>query len=251
MTVIHVIEQHDQLLEIWRSQNAQAIKLVHLDFHCDMRGLLVDRQEQKAYPIKYLDKVDEGNFLTHAILERRIQSICWVHFIPGGRQYDVGTIMYSTDLSVQPLRWWLSLTGKEGIPLNYEVMEFSQWDGLKEGIFLNIDWDCFACSEYDQDTINTKVEAFFQCQLFPIPEQICLCYSPRYSHASRTQFQTFSQRLANLFQAEIVNYPLPIRPYVQPWDEQPFFRRTFGKMRYQLKHLHYEATLWLRQRNIY
>ncbi len=251
MSIIYVIEQHDQLLDIWRSQNAQALKVVHLDFHCDMRGLLVDRNAQKAYPIKFLDRVDEGNFLTHAIKEGRVQSIRWAHYLPGGRQYDVGTIMYTTDLTVQPLRWWLALTKKQGLPLHYEVMEFANWDGVREGEFLNIDWDCFACNDYDKDTIGERVEAFFQRQFSSIPEQICVCYSPRYSHASPSEFQAFIQRLANLFQAKIINYPAPIRPYVKPWDEQPFLPKLYSKMRYQLRHLHYETILWLRQLNIY
>ncbi len=46
MNVIYVIERHDQLLQLWRSQNIKNLRVVHVDFHCDMRGLLVDRQAQ-------------------------------------------------------------------------------------------------------------------------------------------------------------------------------------------------------------
>ncbi len=85
MNVIYVIERHDQRLQLWRSQNINNLRVVHVDFHCDMRGLLVDHQAQQVYRIGDMGRgVDQGNFLTHAIIEGRVQSIRWIHRIPGG-----------------------------------------------------------------------------------------------------------------------------------------------------------------------
>jgi hypothetical protein len=250
MSVIHVIEQHDQLLDIWHSQNSQDLKIVHLDFHCDMRGLLIDRDFKLAYPVKFLDKVDEGNFLMHAIKEGRVKSLRWAHNIPGGRQYDVGTVMYTSDLSVQPLWWLLQLKGEPGIPLDYEVMEFDQWQGLKQGEFLNIDWDCFASDNYLLETVDRRVESFFSRDFPYIPEQTCVCYSPKYSLATRDKFEDFIKRLSQLFEAKILYTPKPIKSEVNKAD-QPWLQRFYYQMRYQLRHIQYESVLWLRRKNIY
>ena len=72
MSVLYVIEKHDQLLQLWRSQDAANIRIAHVDFHCDMRGLLIDRQTRRAYRIgSILRRVDVGNFLAHAVVEGR------------------------------------------------------------------------------------------------------------------------------------------------------------------------------------
>ena len=85
--VIYLIERHDQLLDIWRAQNATNLRVAHLDFHCDMRGLLIDRTAGCAYDIGALRAgVDQGNFLAHAILQGRVQRVRWRHDVPGGQK---------------------------------------------------------------------------------------------------------------------------------------------------------------------
>ncbi len=93
MSKIYVLESHDQLLDFWREKDASLLSVLHLDFHCDMRGLLINRKKERAYRIRDIKSgVDQGNFLTYAILEERVKSIRWVHDIPGGRCADVGTV---------------------------------------------------------------------------------------------------------------------------------------------------------------
>lgn len=87
LNVLYVIEQHHQLLHLWRKQNIKGLRIAHLDFHCDMRGLLIHRRIQQAYNIGYKrQSTDEGNFLTYAILEGLVQDVRWIHRVPGGRQ---------------------------------------------------------------------------------------------------------------------------------------------------------------------
>lgn len=244
MSVLYVIERHDQLLQLWRSQNASMLRIVHVDSHCDMRGLLVDRRAQRAQPIgDILVRVDEGNFLTHAIIERRVSSVRWIHNIPGGRKYDVGTIKYASDLTAYPLRWLLSVKDRQGVPFNYDVMKPDEWKGLEAGEFLDIDWDFFACRDHPIETVESRVREFLNLEFGCVPEQISVCYSPRFSYPSRGQFQAFVQRLAQMFQAEIVNLPVASWP-----GPQPKHKKYIPKLFYPT---YCRVNLWLRKRGIY
>ena len=251
MNLLYVIDQHQQLLQLWRSQNATGLNIAHLDFHCDMRGLLIDREAQVAYPINSLERVDEGNYLTHAIMERRVQGICWTYNSPGGRQYDVGTVKYTTDLTAQPLRLFLHWKDQNGIPIRYEVMEFSEWNGLKAGDFLDIDWDFFSSKEYPIDSIGPRIEAFLMKDFKFVPHQISVCYSPGYSHPSRELFEAFVLRLAEKFQAKIVRVPVSKVQASETTNKPHILKRCFQWCHYQCRHIHYETTLRLRKKGIF
>jgi hypothetical protein len=251
LNMLYVIDQHEQLLELWRSVDAKCLKIAHLDFHCDMRGLLVDCHRQIAYPAGNLQRLDEGNYLAYAILEKRVQSIHWIHHVPGGRKYDVGTVMYTTDLSVQPRRLLLALKRQQGIPIQYKVTEFTKWNGLVAGEFLDIDWDIFAAKDYLPNTIDSRVEEFFNKEITWRPKQISVCYSPRYSHPSREQFEKFVHRLSDIFHAEIVYIPAPLQAVSHELGNNHTLNQFFNRLRYLFKHMHYETTLWLRKRNIF
>jgi len=253
MSILYVIEMHDQLLQLWRSQNATDLSIVHLDSHCDMRGLLINRQAQLAYPITNFMRVDEGNFLAHAVKEGRVKSIIWAHHIPGGRQYDVGTIKYATDLTSQPLLWLFNLKGQQGISIHYDVMGFSSWSGLKDNEFLDIDWDFFASKNYPLNTIDSRVKTFLNMDFGRVPDQTSVCYSARYSHPTRDQFEMFVQRVAEKFQAKIVRMPVSKSTVhnLQNPGKRSLFKRCYHWFIYQCRHMHYEMTLWLRSKGIY
>lgn len=253
MTVLYAIERHDQLLHLWRMQNTRDLKIVHIDFHCDMRGLLVNRQIQRAYFISSLKRIDEGNFLTHAIIEGRVRGICWIHDTPGGRQFDVGTVKYTTDLTAKPFLWLWTSKKNDGIPVHYKVITWPDWSGINAGEFLDIDWDFFASKEYPRSSIESRVESFFNIDFKNKPEMISVCYSERYSHPSRRQFESFILRIASIFEAEIIHIPLS-----EQWEQKTatmhstnIRMKLFYWCRYQIRHLHYEGTLWLRKKGIY
>jgi hypothetical protein len=249
MCVIYVVEEHDQVLSLWRAQQVRSIRVLHLDFHCDMRGLLIDRKAQRAYRIWDINPaVDQGNFLTHAILEGRVSSIRWVHGQPGGRQYDVGTVKYQSDLTALPHRWLLALRGERGAPIHYEVMPYADWTGLVGGEHLDIDWDLFACKAYPADTIQDRVEAFLGREFHAVPEQVYVCYSPDFSHPSRSQFQRFVGDLAQIFEAEVIELqPSPDTPATRP-----LYKRYLPSALFRLvRRIYYNASLGLRKRGIY
>jgi len=206
MCTIYVAEHHDQLLDLWREQDARSLKLLHLDFHCDMRGLLVDRKAKLAFRTPdFISRAPEaGNFLTHAVLEGRVRSICWIHDEPGGRREDVCTVKYESDLTALPFRLLNIVTGRRGIPVDYDEVLFREWSGLLDGEVLGIDWDFFACKAYPVDTIQSRAESFLNLKFRTIPKQVFVCYSPEYCHPSREQFRQFVSTLARLFQTEVI-----------------------------------------------
>jgi hypothetical protein len=88
MVEIIACEEHDQVYEIWRQRGLRNLRVTHVDFHCDMRGLLIDRPRQQAYFIgaPAARRVDPGNFLAHAIMEGTVSALRWVHGPYGGRR---------------------------------------------------------------------------------------------------------------------------------------------------------------------
>ena len=249
MCVIYVVEEHDQVLNLWRAQQASALRVLHLDFHCDMRGLLLDRQAQRAYRIWDMNPVvGQGNFLTHAILEGRVSRIRWVHDEPGGRQCDVGTVKYESDLTAVPHRWLLALRGERGVPIHYEVVPYVDWAGLVEGEHLDIDWDFFACTAYPAGTIQGRVEGFLAREFRTVPDQISVCYSPDFSHPSRGRFQRFVGDLAQIFDAEVVE----LQPTADTPATRPSYKRYVPPPLFRLaRWVYYSASLGLRKRGIY
>ena len=207
---IYVIDSHEQALKIWQDHQVCNARLLHIDFHCDQRGLLVNRKTQRAFKIwtRY-PKVDEGNFLTHAVLEGIISSIRWVHDEPGGRKDDIKSVKYETDLSAQIHRIALALRQDKGVPYGYDVMRTEDWQGIQPGEILDIDWDYFAALEYDAQSIEGRVDAFLARDFPVIPEQTIVCFSPEYSHRTRAQFQSFVAKLATRFDAEVIDIPKP------------------------------------------
>jgi hypothetical protein len=172
-----------------------------------MRGLLINRAQGQAYGIEDFHwGVDVGNFLTHAILENRLSKLLWVHRIPGGREFDSGTVKYETD-PLSPIRriTWKYLSTKY-VPIQYDVSQPQAWRGLQKDDFLDIDWDYFACKAYSADSIDNQVTNFLNREFPRIPQQTAVCYSPNYSHPSKEQYRDFISKLAVKFNAEIIHH---------------------------------------------
>jgi hypothetical protein len=249
MCVVYVAEEHDQILELWRAQQAQGVRLLHLDYHCDMRGLLIDRKAQQAHRIWDIKStVDQGNFLAYAILEGRIGSVRWVHEEPGGRQYDVGTVKYESDVTALPYRVLLALRGERGVPIHYEVIPYRQWAGLLEGEHLDIDWDFFACTAYPAGTIQDRAVAFLRTHLRAVPDQVYVSYSPDFSHPSRALFRQFVADLAENLEASVVE----LQPSRSPAARVPVYKRIMPARLFRLtRKIYYLANLRFRKWGIY
>lgn len=207
------MERHHELLRLWRRQDADSLRIVHLDFHCDLRGMLVDQRKDRAFRIRdRFPELDQGNFLTHAVLEGRVESIRWVHDDPGGRSHDIGTVKLMSDFTALPYRVGLARRRSGALPLEYHIIEADQWRGLERGEHLDIDWDYFAAKEYDPSSITWRIERFWSDHAGVIPEVTYVCYSPEYSHPSRDRFDQFVGELASRFGAEVVAHAAPARP---------------------------------------
>ncbi len=98
MAELIVADEHLQIFDLWRERGERGLYLAHVDFHCDMRGLLVDRRRGTARLLDERDPrirvVDSGNFLAHAAASGIVDSVRWIHDRHGGRRYDVGTVKY-------------------------------------------------------------------------------------------------------------------------------------------------------------
>lgn len=145
MAEILVCEEHSQAYDTWLARGQRNLELTHIDFHCDMRGLLLDRHISRAYFIDgtdpEVDIPDSGNFLAHAIVNGTVKSLRWIHDEHGGRRYDTGVVKYESDLSALPHRIRHKLRRNEDFPVGFDEMTFDEWDGAMLGEHLSLDWD--------------------------------------------------------------------------------------------------------------
>jgi hypothetical protein len=197
--VIYCCEHHDEVLAHWRRRDLRDVSLTHVDFHDDLRGLLVDRRRGVAYavgrPAPGLSPLDPGNFLAHAVLEGRLREVRWVHDRIGGRAWDAGIVRYESDLFAAHHRLRHRISGGPEFPLEFSETLLDAWTGPGPQDLLSVDWDCFASVLLDAEGIGGRVERFFD-RLGPVvPCDTWVAYSPEYSHPTLEAFKAFVERL--------------------------------------------------------
>ena len=201
--MIYVCEHHDQVLSLWRERDLRGIALAHVDFHDDMRGLLVDRRRHVAYAIGKLargeDPADAGNFLAHAITDGRLNRVRWIHDVPGGRAWDMGIVRFERDIFALPQRVRHAFSGGQEYALRLEELLLDRWQGVLPGERLSVDWDCFASILLDASGIPRRVEAFLNGLGDTVPSETYVVYSPEYSHPTLDEFRGLLSELARRF----------------------------------------------------
>jgi hypothetical protein len=201
--LIHACEHHDEVLEHWRRHDRRNLAICHVDFHDDLRGLMIDRRRGVAYPIGALAEgrapLDAGNFLAHAVLEGRVERVRWIHGLPGGRAWDTGIVRYSTDLFGLPHRLRHALRRGPELPLVFEERVLARWSGPLAGEWLSVDWDCFASILDERREIPRRVTAFLDRLGSVIPEESYVVYSPEYSHPGLDAFRALVAELGRRF----------------------------------------------------
>jgi len=206
-----VADEHVQIFDLWRERVERGLRIAHVDFHCDMRGLLVDRGRGAAWLVDEGDPrvrvIDSGNFLAHAVARGIVAAVRWVHDRHGGRRYDVGTVKYESDLTALPHRLLHRLRGAPETAVEFEETALDAWTGLRPGEELDVDWDALASAEYDEAKARRLVAEFLDRDLGARPERSYLVYSPGYSHADRSRFERFAEALAKKLGAEILRLP--------------------------------------------
>ena len=198
--MIYVCEHHHEVLEHWRRRDVRQIALSHVDFHDDLRGLLVDRRRGVAYPVGRLAReavpLDAGNFLAHAVLEGRLASVRWVHGPIGGRAWDAGIVRYQSDLFATHHRLRHRFRGETEFPLRFDELRIDEWAGPDSGELLSIDWDCFASVQLDAAGIEARAHAFLERLGAVVPDATYVAFSPEYSHPGLEPFRGFVERLS-------------------------------------------------------
>ena len=184
--------------------------------------------------------------MTHAIFEEIVSEIRWVHDEPGGRRDDLKIVKYDSDISAQAHRLFLPLRGDQGMPIRYEVMTSNQWDGIRPGEILDIDWDYFACLDYEVSSIPKRVEDFLSRDFANIPQQTIVCHSPEYCHPTKQRFEEFVEDLAAKFGAEVNRIPKPMKP-----ASRSAFKLLLGPIYQPVRNAYRNAWLALHRCGIY
>lgn len=208
MAVIYVADAHHRLYWHWEDTGARALRLAHVDFHCDMRGLLIDRREQRArvHDRQELSWVDQGDDHAHAVSEGMAESIDWVHDPHGGRRYGLRTVRYASDL-----RSRLSRIPSHGwSPLDCHELSLDRWRGPGPGEHLGLDWDALACRVYPQPHARALQEALLARDFPHRPEVIDFIYSYWSSHIDDAALEAFLEALRRRIDARVDGLsPLP------------------------------------------
>ncbi len=212
MPTIYLAEEHNQVYHIWQEQQDRNLKVTHIDFHCDMRGLMIDRSLNRAFMTSPREAafVDPGNYLGHAIMNGIISDLRWVHGPLGGRLFDTGEVVkYETDFLAPWYVWKHRQAVGQESPIRFKESLFEDWPGPRPGEHLDIDWDAFASIEYPPEHTEKLIRHFLAREFSVIPETTFLVFSPGYSQPDRSRYERFANTLAAKFGAEMVQLVAP------------------------------------------
>lgn len=210
MAELILADHHEQVYDVWKERGMRGLKVSHVDFHCDMRGVMIDRARSHAMFTSHRETtfIDRGNFLGHAIMNGIVTDLRWVHGPRGGRLYDDGGVVsYETDLLSPLHRFKHQRAGRKVAPVTYSECLLSDWPGLRPGEQLDLDWDGLASIDYEPAYRDTLIKQFLAKDFGPGPELAFLIYSPGYSDPDRSLYERFAEELADKFGAQIVRVP--------------------------------------------
>jgi hypothetical protein len=226
MTELIVAEQHSQLYDLWLEREYRNLSVCHVDFHCDMRGLFIDRRRGRARfvwrHIPYIHYLDPGSFLSHAVMNGIVTRLRWVHDDFGGRKYDdLWCVKYETDCSALPYRL---LGEKKSVPLTYAEQTFADWGGPQPGEQLDLDWDAIAFAGYGEKKIRRLMAEILERDMNS--DLVFVARSPEYSHVDRHLFDEFIAALERKFKVKAVHLPASQPPSVQLSAFWRFYRKA-------------------------
>ncbi|MFA5516561.1 MAG: hypothetical protein WDA20_09770 [Desulfuromonadales bacterium] len=240
MTALIVAEEHSQLYDVWIERGRRNLSVCHVDFHCDMRGLLIDRRRGRARFVwrndPFMNRLDSGSFLAHAVMNGMVGNLRWVHDEFGGRKYDdLYCVKYESDFSALPFRF---SGGGKWAPLRFTEQTFADWDGPQPGEYLSLDWDALAFAGYDEQRIRRLMAEILDRE-FTV-EGVFLAHSLEYCHPEKALFDEFVARLEQKLKSLAVRLPNRLPPPLGP--SLPW------KIYHQLEHLILRK---MRRRGIY
>lgn len=207
MTELIVAEEHSQLYDLWVENGERDLSVCHVDFHDDMRGLLIDRKRGMARfvnrRVPYIHARDPGSFLSHAIMEGIVTRVRWVHDEWGGRAHDSLFVKYESDLSALPYRF---LPGKE-VTIEFSEHTFEDWGGVQPGEHLDIDWDAIAFRDYDMGRVRELMSEILDRPYPADLPRVYLVLSPGYSNPDLELFHEFIGLLEKKFDTSAKHLP--------------------------------------------
>lgn len=210
MPELLIAEHHDQVYTVWKERQMRGLKVAHVDYHCDMRGIMIDRPNGRAHFVSERETtfIDRGNYLAHAIMEGIVTNLCWVHDKDSGRNFDPGPVVaYESDRKAEAHRAFHAQSSHQDVPLDYAELSFEHWEGLREGEQLDLDWDALAPFQFSPEKQEKMISSFLSKNHKHTPELTFLVYSPGYSNPDRTLYEDFAKELAKKFSATITRLP--------------------------------------------
>ncbi|MBJ6727310.1 hypothetical protein [Geomesophilobacter sediminis] len=237
MTELVIAEEHSQIYDLWLERKERNLSVCHIDFHCDMRGLLIDRRSGRARfvtkHIPYVHRNDSGSYLSHAIMNGIVTKLRWVHDEFGGREYDyVHCVKYESDFTALPYRRRRSLQWQ---PIDYVEQTFESWGGPLPEEQLDIDWDGLAHADYDLNLVRQLTAQILDRQFSP--KRIFLARSPGYSNPDLDLFEGFIAQLERKFHTRALRLQPPPSPKEKGsrwWSLYSKFDRATLKVMHEL-----------------
>lgn len=210
--IIYVVEEHHELFYLWRELEFKNNRILHLDAHCDMHNLLIDRKSNFCSLLPGLKKIDCGNFISFAVRDGMINDIKWIYDKYGGRFNDTTHVKYTTDFTSIPYLIKNFFISPKKYPLKYTEHLFDDVNcfEIEEDVYLDIDWDFFALESKSLPEIQKNINLFLEYNFKIIPDYTCVSYSSDYVLPSRREFDDFVLRLKDKFKADIIKYSYPL-----------------------------------------
>jgi hypothetical protein len=204
--VVFTCDEHSSVYHHLVAAGATGLSLTHLDAHCDLRGTLIDRESGRAWLRQKPPPVSPSTYLSHAVAERIATDLEWVHDEIGGRENDLFTVRYTTDLGRFGRRA-APPPDDPGVEIIYRESAFAAWRYHDEARVLDIDWDFFADFRKSAAREAREIDELLDDKLTVTPQRVYVAYSSQYSRPGRAAYERFVARLARRISGRVESIP--------------------------------------------
>ncbi|MBT3220450.1 MAG: hypothetical protein HN348_15295 [Proteobacteria bacterium] len=208
--MVYTCELHSAVHTHLMANGKAGLQVVHLDAHCDMKGLVVDPESSLSWLPSPRPPLSTSTFLGLLVAKGIVSHVVWVHDEVGGRHNDLGTVRLRSELEGLP-RWMRPALPEPGTQTRFEEQDFLSWVFDDGEAVLDVDWDFFADPRKSSARTAREVDHFFSHSLRALPNVAYVAYSPFYSQPDREGYSRFVTRLAQRMDAHVV--PLAEDPH--------------------------------------
>ena len=204
--VVYTCDDHSSVYYHLIGAGARGLSVTHLDAHCDLKGTLIDIDAKRAWLRRPELEVSASTYLSHLVAEGIVGDVEWVHDEIGGRENDLGTVLYTSDLRRLAYRAVRRPEGA-GVPLRYRESQYAAWQQRESDRVLDIDWDFFADWRKDASRIEREIEQLLSGKIVIPPRLTYVAYSAHYSRPGIDEYRRFVDRLAAHLSARVEAIP--------------------------------------------